>query len=389
MTRRPTVRSVHQNGLMNEPQEQHLAGCVVLVTADRRSTELAAALTRHGAEIRHAPAISMVPILNDDELIATTRGVIAQQPDVVVVTTGIGFRGWIEAADAHGIADELVDALRRSRLVARGPKARGAIQAAGLVADWVAESETAAEIAEYLLEEGVAGLRIAVQHHGSGADGLDEAFLAAGAAVDSLVVYRWGPPRDPEAVRASVRDCASGVIDAVVFTSAPGAAAWLEAAERDDRLDALVASFREGFAIAVAVGPITAGPLRAAGVEPIVPERGRLGALIRILVAHYASRRGAALLTVAGPLLLRNTSAVLAGRVLDLTPTGFAVLRALARAEGGVVCRDDLLDELPGASRDTHAVEVAIARLRQAAGEPRLVRTVIKRGYRLELVSDV
>lgn len=373
---------------MNEPQEQHLAGCVVLVTADRRSTELAAALQRHGAEIRHAPAISMVPILNDEELIATTRSVIARQPDIVVVTTGIGFRGWIEAADAHGIADELVESLRRSRIVARGPKARGAIQAAGLVADWVAESETAAEIAEYLLEEGVAGLRIAVQHHGSGADGLDEAFRDAGALVESLVVYRWGPPRDPVAVRASVRDCASGVIDAVVFTSAPGAAAWLEAARDDGHLDELVSSFRSGSSIAVAVGPITAGPLRSVGVEPIVPDRGRLGALIRILVAHYAARRSTALPTVAGLLQLRNTTAVLAGRVLDLTPTGFAVLRALARAEGGVVCRDDLLDELPGASRDPHAVEVAIARLRQAAGEPRLVRTVIKRGYRLELAHD-
>ena len=45
--------------------------------------------------------------------------------------------------------------LDRVRLVARGPKARGALQAAGLRADWVAESETSAEIADFLLTEGV------------------------------------------------------------------------------------------------------------------------------------------------------------------------------------------------------------------------------------------
>ena len=58
-----------------------------------------------------------------------------------------------------------------TRLVARGPKARGALQAAGLSADWVAESETSTEIADFLLAEGVAGQRIAVQHHGAGDDG--------------------------------------------------------------------------------------------------------------------------------------------------------------------------------------------------------------------------
>ena len=34
---------------------QVMAGCVVLVTADRRSGELASALIRRGATVRHAP----------------------------------------------------------------------------------------------------------------------------------------------------------------------------------------------------------------------------------------------------------------------------------------------------------------------------------------------
>ncbi|MBX9247068.1 uroporphyrinogen-III synthase, partial [Actinotalea ferrariae] len=208
-----------------------MAGCVVLVTADRRSAELGAALARRGASVRHAPAMSMVPHIDDAALAAGTRAVIAEPPEIVVVTTGIGFRGWVEAADALGLLDPLLEVLGSARIVARGPKARGAIQAAGLQADWVAESETSAEIAEVLLGEGVAGTRIAVQHHGAGSDGLDEAFTAAGAEVRSLVVYRWGPPPDPAALDASVRAAASGEIDVVVFTSAPGAAAWLAAAD--------------------------------------------------------------------------------------------------------------------------------------------------------------
>ena len=118
---------------------QVMAGCTVLVTADRRKSELAAALQRRGAEVRHAPAQSTIPHGAHAQLQAGPRARVERPPDVVVVTTGIGFRSWVEAADAHGLADRLLEVLADARIVARGPKARGAIQAAGLTADWVAE----------------------------------------------------------------------------------------------------------------------------------------------------------------------------------------------------------------------------------------------------------
>ncbi|MFP8964365.1 winged helix-turn-helix domain-containing protein, partial [Streptomyces nanhaiensis] len=58
-------------------------------------------------------------------------------------------------------------------------------------------------------------------------------------------------------------------------------------------------------------------------------------------------------------------------------------LRALARRPGWVVSRAELLRALPGAGRDEHAVETAVARLRSALGGPRMIQTVVKRGYRL------
>ncbi|WP_100422385.1 uroporphyrinogen-III synthase [Sediminihabitans luteus] len=364
-----------------------MAGCTVLVTAERRAGELAAALERRGATIVHAPALSMIPHVDDETLIAGTRALIETPPDVLVVTTGIGFRAWVEAADAHGLADRLLEVLADARIVARGPKARGAIQAAGLQADWVAESETSAEIAEVLLSEGVEGLRVAVQHHGAGADGLDVVFAEAGARVSSLVVYRWGPPPDPAALVASVEAAASGEIDAVAFTSAPGAEAWMRAVEEAGLLAAVVGRFGNGSMVAAAVGPITAAPLAERGVPTLQPDRGRLGALVRTLVGHYEHAETLALCTVAGRLLIRSRTAVLDGAVLPLSPSGLAVLRALAEARGDVVPRDRVLEILPGASLDPHAAEVAIARLREAAGNRALVKTVVKRGYRLELTE--
>ncbi len=57
--------------------------------------------------------------------------------------------GSTAAAGAHplaGCAEELLEVLRGARIIARGPKAQAAVHGAGLTADWVADSETAAEI---------------------------------------------------------------------------------------------------------------------------------------------------------------------------------------------------------------------------------------------------
>lgn len=266
-----------------------LAGRTVLVTAHRRAQELGAALERRGAEIVHAPMLSTIPHVDDPRLVARTRELIAAPPDIVVVTTGVGFRGWIEAAGAVALEHPLTEVLRGARLVVRGPKARGALQAHGLQADWVAESETTAEIRDLLLSEGVVGQRVAVQHHGAGSDGLDEALTTAGADVRSLVVYRWGPPPDEEAAIDAVRRVADEQADAVVFTSAPAASAFIDRAEALGRLDAICAASKHSVLVA-AVGPVTSAPLEAAGIQVCHPERYRMGALVRLVVSELGER---------------------------------------------------------------------------------------------------
>lgn len=366
--------------------EDQLDGCRVLLTAHRRAGELGAALERRGAEVVHAPVLSIVPHVDDARLLARTREVIRKRPDIVVVTTGVGLRGWVEAADAEGLAPALLDALAAARIIARGPKAHGAIQAARLSPEWVAPSETSAEIRERLIDEGVAGLTIAVQHHGSGADGLDEALTAAGARVISLVVYRWGPPTDPAAVSRGVRLVADYEVDAVVFTSAPGASAFIETARREGRLFDLVRACQglEGV-VAAAVGPVTAAPLRAVGIQPLVPDRWRMGSLVRELVNRLGTDLRTQVPTTVGSLAVQRRRACLDGRPLTLTPTTLAVLRLLVEARGGVVTRQEIVSALPGPGATLHAAEVAVARLRDALGHRELIETVVKRGYRLRV----
>jgi uroporphyrinogen-III synthase len=362
------------------PPELPLAGYTVAVTAARRKEELGALLDRRGARVVYAPAIRIVPLSDDAELVAATREVLARPIDLVVATTGVGFRGWLEAADAWDLP--LVEHLRPARVLARGPKARGAIRGGGLVDAWSPESESSAEVLSHLLsgaEGPLEGRRIAVQLHGDPLPDLVSGLRETGAEVVTVPVYRWVLPEDVAPVRKLVASVVAGGIDAVTFTSAPAAASLLTVAEELGLRDDLVAALR-GRVLAVAVGPVTAGPLEAAGVPSCQPERARLGALAREVVARLPERDP--VLDV-GPhtLQVRGHAAVLDGHVVELAPGPMAVLRELASRPGHVVGRPELIASLPGGG-DGHAVEMAVTRLRAALGAP-VVETVVKRGYRL------
>ena len=364
------------------PADQ-LAGFSLVLTSDRRAEEFGAAFTRRGATVLHAPILRIIPLEQDHELLDATRAVIAAPPDDVVVTTAIGFRGWIEAADAAGLAPSLLEVLGRARLLARGPKARGAIRAAGLVEEWAAVSETTVEVVERLLAEpaGVAGRRVVVQLHGMPDEELLSRLPAAGAELFRVPVYRWGPSPDPAAVQRAIDATCARTVDAVLFTSAPGSQAFLDAATAAGRLSAVL----EALALDVvpaAVGPVTAGPLQAVGLRPLVPDRYRLGALVRAVADHLAAERVREVRTASGVLHVRGQAATLDGEALVLSPAPMAILRALARRPGEVVDRRRLLEALPGAA-DLHAVEVAVGRLRVGLGRRGVVETVVKRGYRL------
>ena len=99
-----------------------LAGFTIGVTADRRRDELAALLERRGARVVLAPALRIVPLADDSELRAATRACLDNPPDVVMANTGIGMRGWLEAAEGWGLAEPLRSVLARAYIVARGPE---------------------------------------------------------------------------------------------------------------------------------------------------------------------------------------------------------------------------------------------------------------------------
>jgi uroporphyrinogen-III synthase len=170
-----------------------------------------------------------------------------------------------------------------------------------------------------------------------------------------------------------------------MFTSAPAAQAWLAELEAQGVADAVRDLVERGRVLIAAVGPVTAEPLANAGLRPVHPDRSRMGALVRLVILTLGDEAHS-VVTPAGVLHVRAAAATLDHEVLPLSPSGLAILRRLAVNPGEVVSRDRLLEVLPGASADPHTAEVAVARLRESLAPHALVRTVIKRGYVLQVV---
>jgi DNA-binding response OmpR family regulator len=74
-----------------------------------------------------------------------------------------------------------------------------------------------------------------------------------------------------------------------------------------------------------------------------------------------------------------------AGHQLDLSPKEFGVLELLLASTGRAVSAEELLERVWDEAADpfTNAVKVTISRLRTKLGEPPIIQTIPRAGYRI------
>jgi len=392
----PTSTAPGRGTLPTPGALEPLMGYTIGVTAERRREELGAALRALGATVVYGPAISIVPPAGDPDLRATTDRALDGPIDHLVVTTAAGCQAWADATSSWGWAPRLIAATGATATWVRTAEAAAIVRRAGLAQPWVAPTGTTSEILDRLLAlPTVSGKRIVIQLHGDppapiapsmagGAPYADvmHTLRARGADVIELPVFRWVLPEDVEPLHDLLVGIVGGAVDAVTFTS-PHAASSLLGTADDRGIGREVRTALASRVLAACIGPVTASALLAAGIQVVTPERYQLAELVDVLAAEVPLRCGRRF-TAAGHVFdVRGHALVLDGQVHELPSTGTALLRALAHQPGRVVSRERLLALLPGDRVSGHAVDVAMGRLRTALGDPAVIATVVKRGYRL------
>lgn len=269
-----------------------LAGLTVGITAGRRADEQARLFHARGAATLFGPTLALTPAGDDERLRAATVALVENPPDLLLASTGYGMRAWLEAAEGWGLGPALRAALSRARVANRGAKAASANGGAGLAEWWRAPGERFEELIDHALAEPLAGVRVALQLHGSALPRSVSRLTAAGATVVEVDAYRASLPADDGPARILVEAACAGALAAVTFTTAPAvhnlfavAAAMGAATDLRDALN--------GPVVAACVGPVCAeGAADEGVVAPVVPQRARLVPMVDALTARLAGAAG-------------------------------------------------------------------------------------------------
>ena len=247
-------------------------------------------VARQGVAVS-APSVREVPLAAHERVFRFAEQLFSGQVDVLVLMTGVGTRLLLETLCTRYELDEVVNAIRRLTVLARGPKPIQVLREYQIpVTLTVPEPNTWRDILEALDQSHrsleVSGKTVAVQESGVSNGPFLDALRTRGARVVPVPVYQWALPDDTTPLRAAIQEIIAGTARAVLFTNAvqvrhlfPFAAAQgLDQPLREALGRVLIAS----------VGPHTSDAIAQEGLTVDVESREpRMDALVDEVAARF------------------------------------------------------------------------------------------------------
>ena len=276
------------------PNDFH--GLRVLSFESRMASEMARLIRRHAGEPLVVPALREVPIPLQDNGAVFRFGVklILHQVDIVILMTGVGTKALFEVLQTRYPLAEIIEALKKTILVTRGPKPLAVLKAMGVEANiTVPEPNTWHDVIATLdYYRPVQGLKIAIQEYGISKPEMIDDLKKRGADVFPVPVYRWALPEDTGPLQEAIGQVASGGCEAMLITNAAQIDHVMQLAERSN----LTEAFREGCR-RIVVGSI--GPTASEGLKhhdlPVdfEPSHPKMGILVKELSENVHALRQA------------------------------------------------------------------------------------------------
>jgi len=263
-------------------------GLRVLALESRRAAELAKLISTYGGEPVVAPAMREVPLDSNTEALSFAEALLAGQFDMVIFLTGVGARAVLSVDETKHPREALIAALRRVKVVPRGPKPVAVLRELGISpALMVPEPNTWRELLKALDEAQkslpefhLKGARIALQEYGVSNPELIGGLTGRGAMVTRVPVYQWVLPEDVAPLQSAVRELTAGKIDAVLFTTAVQVAHLFQVAAEMNLEKPMLQGLRR--AIVASIGPTTSEELHRKGIPAdLEPSHPKMGFLVK------------------------------------------------------------------------------------------------------------
>ena len=275
------------------------AGLRVLALESRRAAELAKLISNYGGEPVVAPAMREVPLETNIEALSFAEALLAGKFDVVIFLTGVGTRAVLSVAETKYSRDDLITALKHTKVIPRGPKPIAVLRELGVTPAFnVPEPNTWRELLQALDDAAksspefhLRGARLALQEYGVSNPELIAGLTERGWIVTRVPVYQWALPEDVAPLQSAIRELAAGKFDAVLFTTGIQVAHLFQVAAEMKLEDAMRRGLRR--TIVASIGPTTSEELQRKRIQPdLEPSHPKMGFLVK-----ETAERAAALLS--------------------------------------------------------------------------------------------
>src|SRR5438552_16532736 len=194
--------------------ERMFAGFTIACLETRRATELTQMIERAGGQVYLAPSLREVPVEDDPTIPGWLRRLAADGFAVVIFLTGVGCRMLLERAEREGLLPDVLAALARARVVARGPKPLFVLKQQGVRIDFVPpEPNTSDELLAELASWALGGTTIGLQLYGGTTPYLERlrsGLKTLGAEIREVMPYRWDGPTDHSGILGLIDACVRG-----------------------------------------------------------------------------------------------------------------------------------------------------------------------------------
>jgi uroporphyrinogen-III synthase len=244
-----------------------LDGLTILVPESRELDLFAGMLEDQGAKALRCPLVRIAELDDPAEAAEWIAEMIRAPFDYTVLLTGEGLRKLLDIAGER--RDTLIEALRKTRTMTRGPKPARALREIGLSPSLSAGEPTSQSVLQSLEQEKLLGSRIGVQlYPGDGAQPLVDGLRRHGAAVFPVTPYRYVTETESAQVAQTIRDLAAGRIGMIAFTSSP----QIERLFAVARESGLMLELTQGLARTriAAIGPVMESALAAHGLSSAI-----------------------------------------------------------------------------------------------------------------------